>query len=639
MVDRAPALMLEHLTTEARNPASAAIDSLSAYEIARLMNAEDAGVAAAVGREAERIAAATRLIADRLRAGGRLVYFGAGTSGRLGVLDAAECPPTFSTPPELVVGLIAGGPRAITRAVEGAEDRAETAEDDLREAKLSDKDVVVGIATSGRTPYVLGGLKFARSVGALAIGLSCNRESDLAAVADVTITPVVGPEVISGSTRLKAGTATKLVLNMLSTGTMVLLGKTYGNLMVDLRATNTKLLDRSRRIVSTLAEVPPAEAASLLERCDGEVKTAVVARLRGVSADEARRLLEDAKGHLRRAVGEEYSLEGRERERHVRAAATAKLDEIDGNDLVLGVEGGGTKTVAWLARREKGDDGFLGRGVSGPSNPRAIGIGTATANLEAAIRSAWADAGLAAKPVAAASLALAGTGRLVERTLIVDWALARNLAAKIEVVPDADPVLAAGTPEGWGVALIAGTGSLAVARGRDGQTARAGGWGELFGDEGSGYAVAIAALRAAAMAADGRGPETVLLSRLMARLKAVSPGELITAVYQPGRDRRYLSTLASEVVSAAADGDVVAESILLAAANDLTEIVRAVAVKAGLAGRPFPLAITGGLLLNSPTLGGTLVGRLRGAGLACEPITPVADPARGAVVRARTLVA
>src|SRR5687768_4500330 len=195
MVDRAPSLMLEHLTTEARNPASAGIDSLSAYEIARLMNAEDAGVAAAVGLEAERIAAAARLIADRLRNGGRLVYFGAGSSGRLGVLDAAECPPTFSTPPEMVVGVIAGGPRAITRAVEGAEDRPESAETDLADVRLSAADAVVGIATSGRTPYVLGGLRYARSVGALAIGLSCNRDSELSAVADVTICPVVGPEV------------------------------------------------------------------------------------------------------------------------------------------------------------------------------------------------------------------------------------------------------------------------------------------------------------------------------------------------------------------------------------------------------------------------------------------------------------
>src|SRR5262245_12476373 len=227
---------MSHMTTEARNPASDKIDTLSPLEIVRLMNAEDARVAEAVGREAESIARAVEVIADRLRGGGRLVYIGAGTSGRLGVLDASECPPTFSTPPEMVIGLIAGGYGALTRAVEGAEDHRESAVTDLNAIGFSPNDVLVGIATSGRTPYVIGGLEYAREIGACAIGLACNDGSAIADSADLMITPVVGPEVISGSTRLKAGTATKLVLNMLTTGTMVLLGKTYGNLMVDLKA-------------------------------------------------------------------------------------------------------------------------------------------------------------------------------------------------------------------------------------------------------------------------------------------------------------------------------------------------------------------------------------------------------------------
>lgn len=627
--------MLEHLTTEAWNPASASIDQFSAFEIAQLMNSEDAGVSTAIDAESERIAAAIRLIADRLRDGGRLVYLGAGTSGRLGVLDAAECPPTFSTPPELVVGLIAGGPRALTRAVEGAEDHPAGAEADLAAVNLSDKDAVVGIATSGRTPYVLGGLKYARSVGALAIGLSCNRDSDLSAVADVTICPVVGPEVISGSTRLKAGTATKLVLNMLSTGAMVLLGKTYGNLMVDLRATNSKLLDRSRRIVGQLTDLSSADAETLLGRCGGEVKTAIVAHHRHVAPDEARRLLEDANGHLRRAL--EDKLPARDAIDPHPPKDSLRSDEPNGEDLVLGVDGGGSKTVAWVANRN-GETQVLGRGVSGPSNPRSSGIVAATSNLEAAIRAAWADAKLEPRPVAAACLALAGTGRLVERTLITDWASARNLAAKVEVIPDAEPVLAAGTPEGWGVAVIAGTGSLAVARGPDGQSSRSGGWGELFGDEGSGYAVTIAALRAAAKAADGRGPETLLLSRLMARLKAVSPTELVTAVHLAGRDRRYLASLAIEVIRAAEiDGDAVATSLLDTAAADLAEMVSSAAEKAGLSGRPFPLAVTGGLALNAPTVREKLVEKLRAAGLSPDPVSTVTEPVRGAVLRAWSL--
>lgn len=624
--------MLDHLTTEARNPASAEIDRLSAFEIAQLMNSEDSKVADAVGDETDRIAAATRLIADRLRTGGRLVYFGAGTSGRLGVLDAAECPPTFSTPPELVVGIIAGGPRALTKAIEGAEDHPEAAESDLAKISLTDKDAVVGIATSGRTPYVIGGLRYARSVGALAVGLSCNRDSDLAAVADITIGPVVGPEVISGSTRLKAGTATKLVLNMLSTGTMILLGKTYGDLMVDMRSTNSKLLARSKRIVSALTDLGPAEAEALLKHCGGEVKTAVVVHHRGVPPDEARSLLDAARGQLRGALQESTP-----RVLPTQSAQTIPTS-ISGSELVLGVDGGGTKTVAWIARRTRGSEEILGRGHSGPSNPRAIGVAKATTNIEAAIRAAWSNIGQEPQTVAAACLALAGTGRLVERTLMVDWANARELATRIEVVTDAEPLLAVGTPEGWGIALIAGTGSLAVGCGPDGQLARSGGWGELFGDEGSGYAVAIAALRAAAKAADGRGPETVLLTRFMTQLKVASPSELVTAVHHRARDRRELAMLACEVISAADAGDVVAVRILNEAANELAEMVRAAAIKSGLAGRPFPLAVTGGLILHSPFLQTQLLASLKKMGLAAEPLTLVTDAVRGAVRRARVLL-
>jgi N-acetylmuramic acid 6-phosphate etherase len=296
--------MLDGLTTEGRNPASEAIDRLSAVEIVRLMNAEDARVAEAVAREAGSIARAVEMIAGRLRGGGRLVYVGAGTSGRLGVVDAAECPPTFNTPPEQVVGIITGGPQAMFRAVEGAEDHPELAVEDLQAIGLGEKDVLVGIATSGRTPYVLKGLQYARTQGAYAVGLSCNRDAELANCADLCITPVVGPEVISGSTRLKAGTATKMVLNMLTTASMVLLGKTYGNLMVDLRASNAKLIARTRRIVMDLTDLSETEAEQLLARCDGELKTAIVAQLRGVTPPEARRLLAQADGHLRRALEE-----------------------------------------------------------------------------------------------------------------------------------------------------------------------------------------------------------------------------------------------------------------------------------------------------------------------------------------------
>lgn len=294
--------MLEKLTTEGRNPASETIDQLSTLEIVQLMNQEDRSVPNAVGREEKAIAAAIEVIADRLRRGGRLIYLGAGTSGRLGVLDASECPPTFNTRPEQVIGLIAGGYDALTRAIEGAEDHPEYAIADLDAVRLSRADCVVGIATSGRTPYVVAGLRHARAKGAYAIGLSCNAESPMEDEADLMIRPVVGPEVISGSTRLKAGTATKLVLNTLTTGAMVLLGKTYGNLMVDLRATNEKLRLRSNRIVRQLTNLDEAAAQQLLDACDGELKTAIVAYRVGCDPATARQRLTAADGRLAKAI-------------------------------------------------------------------------------------------------------------------------------------------------------------------------------------------------------------------------------------------------------------------------------------------------------------------------------------------------
>jgi N-acetylmuramic acid 6-phosphate etherase len=301
---------LDQLTTEARNPASLDLDSLSALEIVRLMNAQDVRVVTAVEAVEEAIAEAIDVIAARLAKGGRLFYMGAGTSGRLGVLDAVECPPTFSTDPEMVQGLIAGGPEGLLRAIEGAEDSRETGSADLMVLGLSRADVLVGIAASGRTPYVIGGLDYARQIGAFAIGFCCNLEAQQLDHTDLNITPVVGPEILSGSTRLKAGTATKMVLNMLSTGAMVRLGKTYSNLMVDVSATNEKLAVRASGIVSMVAECSRTEADELMQRCNGEVKTAIVAQRLGVTPEEARLRLDQHGGHLRHAL-ESTDNEGR----------------------------------------------------------------------------------------------------------------------------------------------------------------------------------------------------------------------------------------------------------------------------------------------------------------------------------------
>ncbi|MEV7615806.1 N-acetylmuramic acid 6-phosphate etherase [Streptomyces sp. NPDC089799] len=293
---------LDTLTTEAFRPELAGIDRLPTLDIARAMNTEDAAVPAAVAAELPKIAAAVDAVAARMARGGRLVYAGAGTAGRLGVLDASECPPTFNTDPADVVGLIAGGPAAMSTAVEGAEDSAELAAADLTALGLTAEDTVVGISASGRTPYAVGAVEFARTRGALTVGLSCNAGSALAAAAEHGIEVVTGPELLTGSTRLKAGTAQKLVLNMLSTITMIRLGKTYGNLMVDVRATNDKLRARSRRIVALATDAPDEEIEAALTATGGEVKPAILVVLGGVDAQTAADLLTTTAGHLRPAL-------------------------------------------------------------------------------------------------------------------------------------------------------------------------------------------------------------------------------------------------------------------------------------------------------------------------------------------------
>jgi N-acetylmuramic acid 6-phosphate etherase len=296
---------LDARLTERRNPRSSTIDTASALEIVDLIGAEDSTVPTAVARAREDIARAVDLIEQAFRAGGRLIYVGAGTSGRLGVLDAAECPPTFGTPPEMVVGVIAGGYPALVKSVEGAEDDVNAAIGEMDSRRVGPDDVVVGIAASGTTPFVRAALSRAQTLGARTLIVTCSEPPKLLReTCDACILVAVGPEVVTGSTRMKAGTATKLVLNSLSTAAMIRLGKTYGNLMVDLRAWNDKLIDRSERIVMETTGLPREEARGVIEAADGRVKTAIVMARRRVSRDEAERLLEEHHGRLRAIVGD-----------------------------------------------------------------------------------------------------------------------------------------------------------------------------------------------------------------------------------------------------------------------------------------------------------------------------------------------
>jgi len=293
---------LKKIATEQRNPNTMNIDTLSTLDMVKLINREDHRVAEAVSLVTDKIAEAVDVIADRLGKGGRLIYCGAGTSGRLGILDAVECPPTYSTDPEMVQGLMAGGYPAIFKAVEGAEDSKELGVQDMKNIHFSSGDVLVGIAASGRTPYVLGCMEYAKALGAVTVAVTCCPGSVLDSFADIGIAPAPGPEVVTGSTRMKSGTAQKMVLNMLSTGAMIKLGKVYGNLMVDVKPSNEKLVRRCVTIVCAAAECDEATATAALEACDYRPKVAIVMALMGVDADSAKQLLAKADGRIARVL-------------------------------------------------------------------------------------------------------------------------------------------------------------------------------------------------------------------------------------------------------------------------------------------------------------------------------------------------
>lgn len=313
MVEHALLSELEKLVSEGRNPKTMDIDLLPPIDILRQMNDADREVPLAVDAVIAEIASTVDTIVSAFQKGGRLIYLGAGTSGRLGVLDASECPPTFGVREGMVVGLIAGGSEALIRSIEGAEDDQEEGRRSLVDIDLRAEDVVVGIAVSGRTPYVIGGLNYAKQVGAATVALSCNPDSIIAGMADHAISPVVGPEILTGSTRLKSGTAQKLILNMLSTASMIRMGKSYQNLMVDVNASNQKLVARATRIVMQATGCTPQQARLFLDKTDNDAKLAILIAITGMDVEEGRLALQNAGGFLRKAISE-------------RASRTADLD-------------------------------------------------------------------------------------------------------------------------------------------------------------------------------------------------------------------------------------------------------------------------------------------------------------------------
>lgn len=564
------------LATEGRNPASTGLDQLDAAGIARLMNSQDAAIAGQVAEQIPAIARLMECMVERLRRGGRVFFTGAGTSGRLGVLDAAECVPTFQSPPGQISGLIAGGMGAMFRAVEGAEDSPELAAADLRSLGLDGRDCVIGIAASGRTPYVLGSLREAARTGALTGAIACVPGSRIGQLAEHVIEVVTGPEVLMGSTRLRAGTATKLVLNTLTTGAMILLGKTLGDLMVDLRASNEKLRLRSIRIVAMATGTDSETAAGVLNRANGEVKTAIVCLKRNMEPDRARACLKAAGGRVSEALQVEPS-----------------ANTILAPNAVAGIDGGGSSLKVRLAVRE--GDGWRDLPVSlgPPALPATHAPDGVAFEWRRRLLGALESAGLPPEALGAVVAGTSGAGDARVRAGLADHLARWFPTARVEILADIQLLArAAGDPHA--LCLVAGTGSIAWWEPEPGVVHRAGGYGPGVGDEGGGLWLAEEAIRAVCMAEDGRGPDTTLREALLAET-GQTDGRGLAAWHQKAGSGA--ARLAAILLQHATIGDMVAQSLRAKAIYHLRALAQTVLRKgAGIA--PKTLVAGGGLFLD-----------------------------------------
>ena len=615
---------LAGLQTEGRNPHTTSIDKVSTLELCQVINDEDSKVAVAVGQCLPEIAKGIDSLVERVQRGGRVIYVGAGTSGRLGVLDASELPPTFTADPKHFVALISGGDRALRYAQEGAEDDVEAAVADLKALNLDgDKDSLIGIAASGRTPYVLSCLSFAHSLGCCTIGVACSFPSAMSLSSDVDhmINAVTGPEVVTGSTRLKAGTATKLVLNMLSTGTMIKIGKTYGNIMIDVKATNAKLRQRARNILRTICSercpAADAELDELLRKCDGSVKVAVASLMLSSSVPEARERLASAGGLLANVL---------EQTKHGVDEATGPL--VNGHETVpyvLCVDGGGSKCAAVI----RDCNGGSWRGQSGGCNPMDVGIDGTISAVEIAVRNAANICpSLAGRNVRELSfdriwIGLAGYDRpsiSVPLTAALEKMFSRSTSNKFRITTDLDLLVTAGTQDTQVksvIALIAGTGSIAMRFSRDGdkfvRTGRSGGWGYLLGDDGSGFDIGRQAVRHCLASLDeqrntsGARPQCGPICRLCQRtlrhfVPECGPDQsldlLSTVIYSKTDDtdvKRRIAGVAPIVIELS-DTEPSARDIIDGAVESLVRLVRAFPVSEEENSTQDTLVIAGGLM-------------------------------------------
>ncbi|KAI0453796.1 putative glucokinase regulator family protein [Xylaria acuta] len=625
----APVIQLAGLQTEDRNTRTVSIDQVPTVELCQILNREDREVPLAVERCIPVIAEVIDTLSERVRNGGRVFYIGAGTSGRLGVLDASEIPPTYSAPPDQFIALIAGGDYALRRAKEGAEDDRIGAETDLQRFNLDPEvDSLIGIASSGRTPYVLGGLSYAKSLGMTTVALVCVSPSaaGIEGNADYLISAVTGPEAVTGSTRMKAGTVTKLILNMISTGIMIKLGKTYGNLMIDVKATNIKLKQRARNILrfvggSTCTQ-SDAELDQILERCYGSVKLAAATIVLKLSVAEAEDRLKRNKGVLARVFGEAHG-KGAEQ-------------ESDDDGLVLCVDAGGTSCKAVIMSK----GGEMGMGTAGPCNVTDIDINNVITTISKAIQGAVdncktaAGRQMQATKLSAAWVGMAGYDRPLLSPKINDSLselLGIPVGTKLKITNDIDLLPASMANQidlDSVIVVVAGTGSIAMSYAKiDGQfqrTHRVGGWGHLLGDDGSGYSIGREALRAALHSSDLYGMHTskglvattqrqpplsyAIFEHFKVLYPESKPEDLLSIILAPDQSihgtedgthatTKRIADVAKLVLSIASSDDE-AKAIVKAGVSSLVELVALLVHTGGINPTTSGLVLAGGMMQN-----------------------------------------
>lgn len=629
------AKLLTVLSTEQANPKSANIDSISTRGLLEIINDEDAYVPVAVRKELDSISQAIDQIYPRMLAGGRLIYVGCGTSGRLGVVDASECPPTYSTDPDQVIGWMAGGDAAIRKAAEGVEDSFEKGDHDMEQFSITENDTLVGIAASGRTPYVLGSVAHAKKRHALTVGLSFNKGIALEEAVDIMISPVCGPEVVTGSTRMKAGTATKLVLNMLSTGVMIKLGKTLGNLMVDVKASNEKLIARSRRIVKMavgseghlpgsqdIVIMDDTKIDQLMQACNGQVKLSILVCLTGLSVADATFSLERNSGVLRSALQEQQQL---------KISTTSDSDEkklSDSKARYIAIDCGGTKMAA-VSLDESGN--VVGQSHIPSTNFATTPLHVFISNIEKVARRACGSVGSLPK-LDAIWIGSAGCDA-IESQKRFKQELSRLFdlteASNIRVTNDVD-LLASGLGGKEGVVLIAGTGSIAIRYAASGERIkRSGGLGYLVGDEGSGWDIGRAAIQHAGSVIDERCSSSELSKRVLNELGCTDRVQFIESVYsgdESSRKARIVKLAQIVLACAQEEGCVTSLEILTHAATNLSRIAQYVTQQGD------TLVLGGGLLTGSSFYQDTVIQNLTKEGISLDKLVVVDNAAMSAAL-------